>query len=273
MEDNLSWEVELPSSGDGNSELTASTNQQLGDLLNQFGNLLSWVSSERKIIEERGNGITCEGGKAEWELAVETWVGREKVSAREREEEQLQAREHHAKDYRKLEFHLSDGSKPEDDSTDLEVNGDLGARAQKLLDHIDEINSAYCTASHSHDDQPLHRPRSQKPSDATPNAHHTADEGFNSSDPTPVYLVDFGNQDKHDIDWETSLFDFFAYYEPSKLAGNCIESSSTSSQCPNLFGRPHSRVLVLMFIYLSMKTRRRASAVKRTSNGNWPGKR
>jgi hypothetical protein len=231
-EDNPSWEVEFPRVGDGDSASTGSTNQQLADLLDQFGNLLSWVSSERKVIEKRGNGITCEGDKPEWELAVETWVEREKLSVREREEEQLQGKEYHVKGYSKPASHISDGSKPEDRSTDLDANGTyLGPGAQKLRDHIDEINSAYCAADDSHDDRPLHQPRSQKPSHATPNAHQTAGEDFDSSDPTPAYLVDFNNQDQHDLDWVTSYCDRLTY-ESSKLASNCIDSSSVSYHSP-----------------------------------------
>jgi hypothetical protein len=209
----------------------ASTNEQVGDLLNPFVDLLSWVFSERRTFEERGNGVTCEKGKSEWELAVETWVEREPEKSRtlEGEEEKFQERGH-SKGYRKCGFHLSNGSKPEDDGTDLEANGNLGTRAQELLDHIVEINSAYCATDDLHEDQPLHQPRNRKPSSATPNDHQIACQGSNSPDPTPPYPA-FSNQDQHSVSWLMSYYDC-STSRSWQFAFNCVGSSSISPQYP-----------------------------------------
>lgn len=167
--DNLSSEAKLQKVGDGGSAPTTTANEQPGDLLSR-------VSSERRTFEKGGNGITCEGGKSEWEEP-----------------------EDHAEAYRKRALDLNDDGRPEDDSTNLD-NGKSRAWMRELQDHIAEINSAYIEIDGLYEgDTQLLR---GLPSDdfgfetATPNTHHMACDGSNLLDPTPLYSA-FGNQDQH----------------------------------------------------------------------------
>ncbi|KAH6856311.1 hypothetical protein B0I37DRAFT_73319 [Chaetomium sp. MPI-CAGE-AT-0009] len=202
LEDSLSPETEFPRVPVGDED--SSPNEHVGQLL-------SWDSSERKTIEESGNGITektqepvetiCEKDGMEWELLVDTWLEREKSRAHERDlEEKLQAREHNAKNHGK---HASRPSDPSNHSANLDDTWD------DLLGEIDEMDAVYRATDdldgkrhewfwHPSLEPPHQPPQSQSSSHATPSAHQAArDDLFSLDQPFPYPA--HGGQDQSDL--------------------------------------------------------------------------